>query len=471
MIESNHGDTEEENMDILQLSSDSINNTSMKRPKVKYSEHEIDSPKKKQCSFNEQLDNISESDNSGTILEKNDTKDNLSQKPITSASAMSVSENEEESTGNEVKEIDKTIETEENNKENKMKKRHIAKKYIVDTEVINGLELSVERASDESNSDNEDEKDASSSDSEDEKDAKPRPKTIIEKAEPNESELDYSSEGEGKSDDSQQITDSFKISQKNKAKRKISQTSFNKLKTSESEDNQNSNSDEDYNPRTKKKIVKSPTMKKSTDKHRSGESKRGRGRDIRNSHKKSTKYVSDDENTATAEKANKTVQIKNGQEEKLSDVESSKSESDSNSTEENSMKSRKGRNNAIENKQIKQIKNLKKYLSFLGVRLHYRVFTDCRTLTAQINRLKEIIKQNGVHGRITFAKCKRAREEKAKMKEVSELDKSNIISEGRITRARRNRNNVERTLPDTSPRSQEYKKFSRIQIVIDSDSE
>ncbi|XP_018394693.1 PREDICTED: lisH domain-containing protein C1711.05-like [Cyphomyrmex costatus] len=460
MIESNHSDTEEENMDILQLSSDSIDNTSMKRPKVKYSEHEIDSPKKKQCSFNEQLDNISESDNSGTILEKNDTKDNSSQKLIPSASAMSIPENEEERTGgNEIKEIDKTIETAENNKENKMTKRHIAKKYIMDTEVINGLELSVERASDEE----------SSSDSENEKDAKPRPKTIIEKAEPNESELDYSSEGEGKSDDSQ--TDSFKISQKNKAKRKISRRSFNILKTSESEDNQNSNSDETYNPRTKKKITKSPTTKKLTDKHRSGESKRGRGRDIRNSHKKSTKYVSDDENTATAEKANKTVQIKNGQEEKLSDVESSKSESDSNSTEENSMKSKKGRNNAIENKQIKQIKYLKKCLSFLGVRLYYRAFTDCRTLTAQINRLKEIIKQNGVHGRITFAKCKRAREEKAKMKEVSELDKSNIISEGRITRARRNRNNVERTLPDTSPRSREYKKFSRIQTVIDSDSE
>jgi len=256
---------------------------------------------------------------------------------------MSSPENKKaEARDNEFKEEIEMIDREENRKE-EMKKRHIAR-HTVDTEVVDGLELLVECASD---------KEESNPESEDEKDTKPRPRTIIIKAEPNESELDCSSEEE--KSDSQQITDTLEIkSEKSRAKRRGSRTSFSKLKASGSEDSQNSNSDEDYSPRTKKKIKKSLMTKRSTNRHCSVESKRGRGRGIRrNSHKKNAEYVSDNEDACTtvAERANKmTTKTKNGMEEELSERESlSKSESDNNSKkEEGSIKGRtRRRSNAV----------------------------------------------------------------------------------------------------------------------------
>jgi len=257
-------------------------------------------------------------------------------------SIMSTSDKKAEARDNEVKEEIEMIDREEDRKE-EMKKQRITR-HTVDTEVVDGLELLVECASD---------KEESNPESEDEKDTKPRPRTIIIKAEPNESELDCSSEEE--KSDSQQISDTLEIkSEKSRVKRRGSRTNFSKLKASGSEDSQNSNSDEDYSPRTKKKIKKSPMTKKSTNRHCSVESKRGQGRGIRrNSHKKN-EYVSDDENACTtvaAERANKmTTKIKNGMEEDLSERESvSKSESDNNSEkEERSMKDkRRRRSNAV----------------------------------------------------------------------------------------------------------------------------
>jgi len=67
MIESDHSEIEAEDMDRLQLSSTSIDDTSKKRPR----EDEIDLSKKRQCLFNEQSEEILESDNSKTISEKN----------------------------------------------------------------------------------------------------------------------------------------------------------------------------------------------------------------------------------------------------------------------------------------------------------------------------------------------------------------------------------------------------------------
>ncbi|KYQ51652.1 HIRA-interacting protein 3 [Trachymyrmex zeteki] len=537
MIESDHNEIEEGEMDTLRLSSDSADNISKKRPRdSEDSEDEIDLSKKRRCSFSERS-KILENDNPETISEKNNTEryyekvekyklyrenqqsvqevsdsdmngknkekqgddvkrgnekktennitlnknsgkinikeeivesmDNSVQKSIISASMMSIPKNEKETTGgNEVKEEnDKTIAREENKEEDETKKQHTAKKHIVDTEVVDGLELSVECASD---------KEESSSESENEKDVKPRPKTIIVKAEPNESELDCSSEAEEKPD-LQQITDTLKIkSEKNRekaAKRKGSRSSFSKLKTSGSEDSQNSNSDEDYSPRTKKKMTKSPATKKSTDKHRSVESKRGRGKDIRNSHPKNTECLSDDEDMTTAEKANKTTQIKNGLQEELSDRESfDKNESDNSEKEEKSMKRRGRRSNADGNEQIQK---LKRYLNVAGVKIqsYNRIFADCKNNAAKINRLKELLKENGISGHLSLKKCKRAREENEKMREVSELDMSNIISEGRVTRARRNMDNVKKTLPDVPLRYRERNTFRLIQTVVDSDSE
>ncbi|XP_018339093.1 PREDICTED: HIRA-interacting protein 3-like isoform X2 [Trachymyrmex septentrionalis] len=425
----------------------------------------------KQTNEKEIENNMTLNKNSGEINIKEEiveSMDNSFQKS-TNASVMSIPENKKETTrGIEVEEEnDKTITREENSKEDEMKKRHTAKKCTVDTEVVDGLELFVECASD---------REESSSESEDEKDVKPRPKTIIVNAEPNESELDCSSEEEKL--DLQQIADTLKIksekSREKAAKKKSSRTSFSKLKTSGSEDSQNSNSDEDYSPRTKKKMTKSPATRKSIDKHRSIESKRGRG--IRNSHSKNTECImSDDDDTTAAEKANKTTGIKNGLQGELSNPESSSKddESDNNSgKEERSMKS--GRGSRGNDKGDKQIQRLKKYLKVAGVKVqsYNRIWADCRNNVAKVNRLKELLKKNGVNGKPSLEKCKRVREKNEKMKEVSELDMSNIISEGRITRARRSMDTtVKKTLSDTPPRYREHNTFRRIQTVVDSDSE
>lgn len=410
---------------------------------------------------------------------ENMKKDDISQDiPITNTSVTSISENKKAEAGDkEMKEeMDKMINRAVDNEEDEIKKnRHTAKKHTVDTEVVDGLELSVECASDK--------EDSSSASSEDEKDRKPRPKTIIIKAEPNESELDCS-EGEEKSDSQQIRTDTLEIkSEKSRTKKRGSRTSFSKLKASGSEDSQNSNSDEDYSPRTKKKMKKSPTTKRLTSKHRSVESKKGRGRGIRrNSHKNNadvaTDDVPDDEDayTTVAESANKTIKTKNGMEEELSEKESwSKSESNNSEKEEKISTKGRSRRRSNANSQDKQIQTLKKYLNIAGVKVksYNDIWADCKSNAAKIKRLKELLEKNGISGRPTLEKCKRAREENEKMREVSELDTSNIISEGRITRARRNMENVKKIiLPDTPQRHREARNtFKRIQTVVDSDSD
>ncbi|XP_071572310.1 uncharacterized protein [Temnothorax nylanderi] len=551
MVESDHSETEEGDMDKLQLSSDSIDGIlPRKRLRVENSEDDTELPAKKRqsssfdeqsrmikddnaeiisdknnidecnvkkerytlCPENEQTVqaislNQSESDTDGETKEKRDDKlkrengnespldenniapnnspgeinvkkeiikneDSPAQKPATNTYVMSTLENKKvKMEGNKVveEEIDETIDEKKDGEKDEMGKQHTAKRRTVDTEVVDGLELSVEYASD---------KDDSSSESENEKDANPRPKTIIVKAEPNESELDCSSDIE-KSDSQRVLVDALKIkSEKTRGKRRGSRTSFGKPKVSDSEDSQNSNSDEDYSPRTKKKIKKSsPTTKRSTNKRRSVESKKGRGRGTRgNSHKKNTQYISDEDEDATeAGRADETTKTKNGMEEELSGKESSnKDESDDSEREERSMKGRKGRRSNAKPKD-RHVQKLKKYLSTAGVKVkcYNDIWADCKSNAAKIKRLKELLEKSGVSGRPTLEKCKRVREKNEKMREVSELDTSNIISEGRVTRARRNMENVKKTTPpDTPPRHREARNtFRRIQTVVDSDSE
>ncbi|XP_011163085.1 cylicin-1 isoform X2 [Solenopsis invicta] len=405
------------------------------------------------------------------IVEK---KDNPCEKSATSTSVVSTSENNQVGTeDNEVfkKEIDeKLIAKKEAGMKKQARNNQETKKCTVDTEVVDGLELYVECASD---------KEESSSDSEKEKDAKPRPKTVIVKAEPNESELDCSSEGV--KSDSQRATDTLEIKlEKSRVKRRSSRTSFSKLKASDSEDSQNSNSDEDYSPRTKKKMKKSLTTKRLTNEHRLVESKRGRGKSTRYSPKKNADHnndhISDEDTHATVtEKANETTKIKNEMEEELSERESlSKSSSDNDSEkEERSRKGRKRRRSNVK-PQDKHIQKLKKYLSVAGVKIksYDDFWADCKSNAAKIKRLKQLLEENGITGRPTLEKCKRVKKKNEKMKEVSELDTSNIISEGRITRARRNMENVKKTPPDTPPRHREARNtFKRIQTVVDIDSD
>lgn len=82
--------------------------------------------------------------------------------------------------------------------------------------------------------------------------------------------------------------------------------------------------------------------------------------------------------------------------------------------------------------QEKQIQKLKKYLSVAGVRIksYNDIWADCRSNAAKIRCLKRLLEENGISGRPTLVKCKRVKEKKEKLKEASELDTSNIISEG-----------------------------------------
>jgi len=196
-------------------------------------------------------------------------------------------------------------------KEIKTKKDRVINNRFMDTEVVDGLELSVECASD---------KEELSSESENEANMKPRQKTIIIKVKPEESELECSSEEE-KCNLQEIINISKNKSEKKNMKRKTIRINSSKIKTSESENSENNNSDEDYNPRTKKKIKRS-TMKKKY----STESKRGRNEDIKNSPKKNIEYDDENSDTTLAEKA---IKIKNKTEEDLSEKESSTSKSES----------------------------------------------------------------------------------------------------------------------------------------------
>lgn len=306
-------------------------------------------------------------------------------------------------------------------------------------------------------------KEEPSSESEDEKETKPRPKTIIVKAEPNESELECST-SETEKFDSQEVTNTLEIKSEKKAKKRGARTSFSKLKTSESEDSQNNNSDEDYSPRTKKKIKKSPVTKKTK---RSVESKRGRSVK-KYSYKKNTEHISDDDSATSTEKINKVGKTKNGTEEELSEKDSSASENNNNSEDEKKLNKRTRRSNADPDNNL-QIQKLKRYIKVAGIKIrsYNDLWADCRNNSARIKRLKELLEKNGISGRPTLEKCKRVKKKNEKMQEASELDVSNIISEGRVTRARRNMNKS--TSPDSPQRYRETRK--RIQSIIDSDSE
>jgi len=80
----------------------------------------------------------------------------------------------------------------------------------------------------------------------------------------------------------------------------------------------------------------------------------------------------------------------------------------------------------------KHIQSLKRYLKVAGVKVkcYNDIWADCRSDTAKVKRLKELLEKNGISGRPTLEKCKRVKEKNEKLREVSELDTSNIISEG-----------------------------------------
>ncbi|XP_043253039.1 DNA ligase 1-like [Colletes gigas] len=447
-------------------------------------------------------------------------------------------------------EITKKEKTEKGDDNSKQKKKH-GKSQIQDSEVVEGLELSVECASD---------KETSSSESEDETDKKPKPKTIIVKAKPNDSELDVSS-SEAEKSDSQDATEVLS-KQNAKKEKKRGRTSFSKTKVTDSEENDDI-SDEDYSPRTKKKLKKTTVNKKAV--KLPSESKRGRGSvkkatqnlavkdaEEKEGHTSSSKAnatdseendsVSDEDySPQTKRKLKKTVSkkvtkssseskrgrgaIKTGAqksvakemkekekdededeekdeeeekeeqdeeedaekeaenpntidnkktEESPSDEESAKSKSENENDSDNSKNEKQ--KPGTQKSEDKRIESMKKFIRAAGIHVksYNELWAGCKTIKAKVMCLKELLEKNGVFGRPTLEKCRTVKRRNEKLKDVAELSTSNIISEGRVTRAQRNKDSnkeVTRT-PETPTKHREARNsFKRVLRVVDSDSE
>ncbi|KAI4494212.1 hypothetical protein M0802_009081 [Mischocyttarus mexicanus] len=351
-----------------------------------------------------------------------------------------------------------------------------------ETEVVDGLELSVECASD---------KEDSSSESDKDKDLKPRTKTIIVKAKPNESELEVSS-SEVEESEEQNLNERKKNLKQ--GKQKNVKTSSN-VKISGSEDSSDNNTKgEEYKPKNKKKPKKN--LNKKTTKPLTV-SKRGRGARKVNLRKGNDKSTSNDNGNEDnddddddkdndiekndvkeiAERVTKSVdENKDEQEDDSSGNESSRTESESNDDpdEANDGKKKKRGSNKLEDD--KRIKSLKKYIRAAGINVksYQEIWGGCKSNAAKVRRLKSLLAEHGINGRPTLEKCKKVKEHNERLKEVSELDKSNIISEGRVTRSRRGMDNNKNSIisTETPSRYRETRNaYKRIQTVIDSDSE
>lgn len=341
--------------------------------------------------------------------------------------------------------------------DNIKRKNKRSKTLVEDAEVVEGLELSVECASDKESS--------SSSDSESEKDKKPKQKTIIVKAKPNDSELDVSC-SEAEKSDSQQLSE-VKSKQIAKKGKKSGRGSFGKAKNTDSEENDNV-SDEDYSPRTKRKLKKASTKTTKAP----IESRRGRGRPKKGTQKSIEQEDEEDEE----DEGSVTVEDKK-LEESLSDEESLKSKSEDESDSKNSTSKDGGKGRSSRREDDKGIQVLKKYIRAAGIHVksYNDLWTGYRSNAARRRCLKQLLEKNGITGRPNLEKCKKAKERNERLKDVAELNTSNIISEGRVTRAQRSKDSSSKELTKTSesPTKQRESRssFKRVYTVVDSDSD
>ncbi|KAG0166575.1 hypothetical protein DFQ28_011516 [Apophysomyces sp. BC1034] len=84
------------------------------------------------------------------------------------------------------------------------------------------------------------------------------------------------------------------------------------------------------------------------------------------------------------------------------------------------------------------IKRLKSYVNKCGVRKVWaKELKDCKTLKAQINTLKSMLEDLGVHGRPTIEKCQKVKAEKELKAEIDSLDTGNILDDKKIGRSTR----------------------------------
>ncbi|KOC59274.1 HIRA-interacting protein 3, partial [Habropoda laboriosa] len=124
----------------------------------------------------------------------------------------------------------------------------------------------------------------------------------------------------------------------------------------------------------------------------------------------------------------------------------------------------------------KKIQSLKKYIRMAGiyVKSYNDLWAGCKSNIAKVKCLKELLAKHGVNGRPTIEKCKKARKRNETLKDIAELNTSNIISEGRVTRAQRNKDSSKESakIPETPTKLRETRySFKRVLCVVDSDSE
>ncbi|XP_046415344.1 HIRA-interacting protein 3-like [Neodiprion fabricii] len=364
-----------------------------------------------------------------------------------------------------VEAIDKNNEDmmkEEDIKIDKKTENEPVKEKSIDSEVVDGLELSVECASD---------KEASSSENDEEKASKPRPKTIIVTAEPNDSELEVGTSEAEKSDSNQKVTENDVKTKKRTGKRK----SFTKVTSSRSEDSLDSNSDdEDYSPQNKKKLKKAATLKKVTPrKTKPKKNRKSVEKSVTETDSDSEKSKSEDEDMNLADRAKKrsAKNVNKISQKDESNSESSNEADDMNDSDDKNKKNGKRKSKDQDPNSDKKIKGLKKYIITAGIRVKYQdLWSGCTSNRQRIIRMQKLLQDNGIQGRPTLEKCKKLKIKNAAKKEVAELDKSNIISEGRVTRSRRSEGNKEGT-PTPTKHREVRKILKRIQPVCDSDTE
>ncbi|XP_011499790.1 PREDICTED: HIRA-interacting protein 3-like, partial [Ceratosolen solmsi marchali] len=346
------------------------------------------------------------------------------------------------------------------------------------TEIINGIELIVECASDEEISEV----------SEREENSKSRSKTIIIREKPNASEVDVSLSETEKSDSYNIIESKSKINAdfskgtvENKIKRRNRKKSvLYKAIVSESENSIKSNSDdEDYSPITRKRIKKFSPKKyiKAT------ETKRGRGRprgrppkirkilnellDHKKEHiKESFKLNIDPKFDEKADKNLVQVTISNNTDE--SKNESSGKETFNEYYNIKNIKTKKS--SQFKNKMIDK---LKKLIQTAGIKVHcyQALLKDYKTDTSKIKYLYKFLEEHGMVGRPTLEKCKKLRIKNYTMKEIEELNTKSIISETRSARGNNTRKFIIESEVSASPNKKCCSSFKRIKAIIDSDSE
>ncbi|XP_045130546.1 HIRA-interacting protein 3-like [Portunus trituberculatus] len=140
-----------------------------------------------------------------------------------------------------------------------------------------------------------------------------------------------------------------------------------------------------------------------------------------------------------------------------------------------SSKSQKGKKKTSQasktSKEKDPLAQLKKYLMLMGIRNWWldSALKRCSSIKSKKARLLEMMEENGLKGRPTVAKCKKAKAKRERQKELEELDKSNILTES--GRGRRNVFSLYAKQEEPKETLQSPAKPSRAKPILESDSE